>query len=200
MSGAGFSRVQRSRDSAEEALIPGTFAVMALLSISGPFFPPSLLRPEPRVDTRRCVIGAQTTESDCALIGAQWVVTTAGAVATARPVAGRLRVRIGDVEYVVEQLIYHPKWNGGTRYDVTLLKLAGPVPAFPIPPLPGEFPVNIERVARPALPERQWVSATIGPSPVWDDRTTTALAAKEPAILTRVRTFMDAWAGRYTND
>ena len=179
---------------------PGTFAVLAVLSISGPFFPPSLLHPAPRVDTRRCAVGAQATQSDCALIGAQWVLTTAGAVATARPIAGRLRVRIGDTEYAVEQLVYHPKWNGGVKYDVTLLKLTEPVPAFPVRPLPGEFPVNVERVAQHALPERQWVSATIGPSPVWDDRNTTALATKQPAILTRVRTLMDAWSGRTTND
>jgi hypothetical protein len=173
---------------------------MALLSINGPFFPPSLLHPTPPVDTRRCAIGAQATQSDCALIGAQWVVTTAGAVATARPAAGRLRVRIGDSEYVVEQLVYHPKWNGGAKYDVTLLKLTEPVPSFPLRPLPGEFPANVERVAQHALPERQWVSATIGPSPVWDDRATTALATKQPAILTRMRTLMDAWSGRSTND
>ena len=179
---------------------PGTFAVLAVLSVSGPFFPPSLLHPAPRVDTRRCAVGAQATQSDCALIGAQWVLTTAGAVATARPVAGRLRVRIGDDEYTVEQLIYHPKWNGGVKHDVTLLKLGQPVPAFPVRPLPGEFPVNVERIAQHALPDRQWVSATIGPSPVWDDPGTTALATKQPTILTRFRTLVDAWSGRSTND
>jgi hypothetical protein len=175
------------------------FAVGAVMAISGPFFPPSLLQPRPRTDTRRCAVGAQATQSDCALIGAQWVVTTAGAVAAARPWGGRLHVRIGDSEYAVEQLVYHPKWNGGVRYDVTLLKLAERVPAFPVRPLPGEFPANVERVARRAIPERQWVSATIGPS-LWDDGGTTAFATKQPAILTRVRALMDVWAGRSTND
>ena len=181
-------------------MTPGTYAVLAALSISGPFFPPSLLHPGPRVDTRRCAVSAETTQSDCALIGAQWVLTTAGAVATARPVAGRLRVRIGDTEYAVEQLVYHPKWNGGVNHDVTLLKLTEPVPAFPVRALPGEFPVNVERVAQHALPERLWVSATIGPSAVWDDGPPATLATKEPTILTRFRTLVDAWSGRSTND
>ena len=118
----------------------GSFAVAALMVISGPFFPPSLLQPGLRADTRRCAIGAQVTQSDCALIGAQWVVTTAGAVAAARPSGGHLHVRIGDTEYDVEQLVYHPKWDGGVRHDVTLLRLAERVPAFPLRPLPGEFP------------------------------------------------------------
>jgi hypothetical protein len=128
------------------------------------------------------------------------VVTTAGAVATARPSGGRLHVRIGDTEYAVEQLVYHPKWNGGLTYDVTLLKLTERVPAFPVRPMPGEFPVNVERVAQHAMPERQWVSATIGPSPVWDQRGPTAFATKQSAFLTRVRTLMDTWSGRSTND
>src|SRR6185295_1665306 len=98
---------------AEEALIPGAFVLGALLAFTGPFFPPSLLQPGPRADTRRCAVGSFATQSDCALIGAQWVVTTAGAVATARPTGGRLHVRIGDAEYAVEQLVYHPKWDGG---------------------------------------------------------------------------------------
>ena len=168
--------------------------------IGGPFFPPSLLQPGLRADTRRCAVGTQATQSDCALIGAQWVVTTAGVVAAARPTGGRLRVRIGDMEYAVEQLVYHPKWNGGVRHDVTLLRLAERVPAFPLRPLPGEFPTKVDCVARHAMSERQWVSATIGPSAVWDDRGTTALATKQPALLAKVRTFMDAWSGRSTND
>jgi len=171
-----------------------------MLAFGGPFFPPSLLAPGPRVDTRRCTIGAQATQSDCALIGAQWVVTTAGAVATALPTGGRLHVRIGDDQYAVEQLVYHPQWNGGVKYDVTLLKLMSRVPAFPVLPLPGEFPMNVERVAQHAMAQREWVAQTIGPSPVWDDQTTTALATKQPTILTRFRSFVDSWAGRATND
>ena len=178
----------------------GSFAVAALMVASGPFFPPSLLQPGLRADTRRCVVGAQVTESDCALIGAQWVVTTAGAVAAARPSGGHLHVRIGDTEYAVEHVVYHPKWDGGVLHDVTLLRLATRVPAFPLRPLPGEFPTKVECITRHAMSERQWVSATIGPSPVWDDRRTTAFATKQPAILTKVRTLMDAWAGRSTND
>jgi len=192
--------VHPSRDSAEDGVSTGSFAVAALMVASGPFFPPSLLQPGLRADTRRCAVGAQVTESDCALIGAQWVVTTAGAVAAAHPTGGRLHVRIGDTDYAVEQLVYHPKWDGGVVHDVTLLRLATRVPAFPLRPLPGEFPTKIECVARHAMSERQWVSATIGPSPVWDDRRTTAFATKQPAILTKVRTLMDAWAGRSTND
>jgi len=180
-------------------LSPGALAVGALIVISGPFFPPSLLQPGPRADTRRCAVGAQAAQSDCALIGAQWVVTTAGAVAAAPPSGGRLRVRIGDAEYEVEQLVYHPKWTGGLRYDVTLLKLTERVPAFPLLPMPGEFPVNVERVAQHAMPEREWVSATIGPSPLWDDRGT-AVPMKQSGILTRVRTLMGALSGRSTND
>jgi len=183
----------------EADLTLGAFVFGALLAFNGPFFPPSLLEPG-RVDTRRCVVGPQATQSDCALIGAQWVVTTAGAVATARPSAGRLHVRIGDAEYGVEQLVYHPKWNGGVKSYVTLLKLASRVPAFPVLPLPGEFATNVERVAQHAMPEREWVAATIGPSPTWDDRSATALVSKEPSILTKVRSLMDSWAGRTTND
>ena len=134
------------------------------------------------------------------MVELEFTVTSAGAVATARAVEGRLHVRIGDDTFTVEQLVYHPKWNGGIKYDVTLLRLTEPVPAFPVRPLPGEFPVNVERVAQHALPERQWVSATIGPSPVWDDRNTTELATKEPGILTRFRSLVDTWSGRSTND
>lgn len=179
---------------------PGAFVLGALLTFNGPFFPPSLVQPGPRADTRRCAVGARATQSDCALIGAQWVVTTAGAVATAKPSAGRLHVRIGDDDYAVEQLVYHPKWNGGVRYDVTLLKLTSRVPAFPILPLPGEFPMNVERVAQHAMSQRDWVAQMIGPSPLWDDHATTALATKPPTILTRVRSLMDSWSGRTTND
>ena len=178
----------------------GSFAVASLLALSGPFFPPSLLQPGLRADTRRCAVGPQATQSDCALIAAQWVVTTAGAVAVARPTGGHLHVRIGDTEYAVEQLVYHPKWDGGVRHDVTLLKLVERVPAFPVRPLPGEFPTKVECVARHAMSERRWVSETIGPSPVWDDRGTTAFATKQSAFLTKVRTLMDAWSGRSTND
>ena len=178
----------------------GSFVAASLMVISGPFFPPSLLQPGLRADTRRCAIGAQATQSDCALIGAQWVVTTASAVAAARPSGGHLHVRIGDTEYSVEQLVHHPKWDGGVRHDVTLLRLTERVPAFPLRPLPGEFPTKVECVARHAMSERQWVSATIGPSPVWDQIATTAFATKQPAFLTKVRTLMDAWSGRSTND
>lgn len=181
-------------------MISGTFALAALLTFTGPFFPPSLLHPGLRADTRRCAIGARTTQSDCALIDAQWVVTTAGAVANARAVNGRLHVRIGDDEYTVDQLVYHPKWDGGIKYDVTLLKLTERVPAFPMVPLPGEFPMNIERVTQHALGQRAWVAQTIGSSSLWDDRNTTALATKGSTLLTTVRSLMDAWAGRTIND
>ena len=181
-------------------MTPGSFVWAAVLALNGPFFPASLVHPQPRADTRRCAIGANTGHSDCALIGAEWVVTTAATVATARPVAGRLRVRIGDGEYGVEQLIYHPKWNGGAKYDVTLLKLTERVPSFPLLPPPGEFPANIERVAQRALPHRDWVVQTIGPSPLWDDREAPTLASRQARLLTRVRSLMDHWAGRTSND
>lgn len=187
------------RDSVEEVVNPGSFVLAAVLAFNGPFFPASLLQSVPRADGRRCSIGAQATQSDCALIGAQWVVTTAGAVATARPVAGRLHVRIGDDCYTVEQLVYHPKWNGGVKYDVTLLKLTEHVRAFPLLPPPGEFPVSGARVAQHALAQREWVAQTIGPSPLWDDPGT-ALVSKQSALVTRVRSLMDVWAGRSTND
>lgn len=178
----------------------GGYAFRALLVVGGPFFPPSLIQPVPHVDTRRCTLGAHPVQSDCALIGSQWVVTTAGTVATARPVAGRLHVRIGDDDFAVEQLIYHPKWNGGVKHDVTLLKLSNRVPAFPLLPLPGEFPVHVQRIARHAMSERQWVAQTIGPSPLWTDPTTPALATKPPTILTRMRSLVDGWVGRASND
>ena len=177
----------------------GLLVFGALLAFSGPFFPPSLVQPGPRTDTRRCAIGAQATQSDCALIASQWVVTTAAAVATAHRIDGRLRVRIGDDEFAVDQLVFHPKWNGGVTHDVTLLKLVERVPSFPLLPLPGEFPVHVERVAQHAMSEREWVTATIGPS-VWDDRGAAALATKQPTILTRVRSLMDVWSGRASND
>ena len=179
---------------------PGSFVLAAALAINGPFFPRSLVQPPPRADTRRCAIGAQTTQSDCALIGAQWVVTSAGAVAAARPAAGRLRVRIGDDTYTVDRLVYHPKWNGGSKYDLTLVRLTEPVQAFPMLPPPGEFPANIERIVQHAVPHRDWVVETIGPSPLWVERTATALAAKHSPLMTRVRSLMDVWAGRVTND
>jgi len=180
-------------------LTPGVFVLAAALSLDGPFFPVSLLQPQPRADTRRCAIASHAAQSDCALIGAQWVVTTAASVAAARPVGGRLHVRIGDDDYVVDQLVYHPKWNGGVKYDVTLLKLTERVPAFPLLPPPGEFPANVERVAQRALAHRDWVSQNIGPSPMWDDRDATAMVSRTP-LLTRVRLLMDVWTGRATND
>lgn len=176
---------------------PGSFVLAALLSFEGPFFPTSLIAHGARADTRRCVVAAQAAQSDCALIGAQWVVTTAGAVASARPVAGRLHVRVGDTEFAVEQLVYHPKWNGGPKFDVTLLKLVDRVPSFPLRPPPGEYPVHIERVTQHALPHREWVAQTIGPSPVWDARDP---APRESALLSRVRLIMDGLAGRSSND
>jgi hypothetical protein len=181
-------------------VIPGSFVLVALLASNGPFFPTSIVPAVPHADTRRCTVGSQATLSDCALVGSQWVVTTASAVATARPSGGRIHVRIADTDHTVEQIVYHPKWNGGLKYDVTLLKLVDRVPLFPMLPPPGEFPVNVERVAQRALVHREWVSQTIGPSPVWDDKDKSMLAAKESALLTRVRSLMDAWAGRTSND
>jgi hypothetical protein len=174
--------------------------IAAVLALNGPFFPVSLVHPTPRADTRRCSIGANAAQSDCALIGADWVVTTAATVAAARPVRGRLHVKIGDGDYGVEQLIYHPKWNGGQKYDITLIKLTSRVASFPLLPPPGEFPANVERVAQRALPHREWVVQTIGPSPLWDDRDGAALAAKQSPLLARVRSMVDAWAGRTSND
>ena len=180
---------------------PGSFVLSVTLAFNGPFFPASLVQPSPRADTRRCAIGAQTTQSDCALIGAEWVVTSAGAVATARPVGGRLHVRIGGDTFTVDQLVYHPKWNGGTKYDVTLLRLAERVPAFPMLPPPGEFPANVDRIVQRAVPHREWVAETIGPSPLWDDHRATALVSKQtPPLMTRVRSFFDGWSGRVSND
>ena len=179
---------------------PGSFVLAVTLAFNGPFFPASLVQPPPRADTRRCAIGAQATQSDCALIGAQWVVTSAGAVATARPVGGRLHVRIGDDSYTVDQLVYHPKWNGGMKYDVTLLRLTERVPSFPILPPPGEFPANVDRIVQRAVPHREWVAENIGPSPLWDDRSATALVSKQSPIMTRVRSLMDVWSGRTSND
>ena len=181
-------------------MIPGSLVIAAVLALNGPFFPASLVQPQPRADTRRCSIGASAAHSDCALIGADWVVTTAATVASARPVAGRLQVRIGDNDYGVDQLIYHPKWNGGAKYDVTLVKLTGRVPSFPLLPPPGEFPANVERVAQRALPHREWVVQTIGSSPLWDYRVTPVFAVKEAPLLSRVRSIMDALAGRTSND
>lgn len=181
-------------------MTPGSLVIAAVLALNGPFFPASLVQPQPRADTRRCSIGANATQSDCALISADWVVTTAATVASARPVGGRLRVRIGDGDYGVEHLIYHPKWNGGLKYDVTLVKLTSRVPSFPVLPPPGEFPANVERVAQRALPHREWVVQTIGPSPLWEFRDAPTLAAKQAPLVTRVRSIMDAWAGRTSND
>ena len=187
-------------DITEDSLRSGVFALSVVLGLSGPFFPPSFIHPAARADVRRCTIAARATQSDCALIAAQWVVTTAGTVASARSVAGSLRVRIGDDQYAVEELFYHPKWNGGARYDVTLVKLSARVPGFPVAAPPGEFPVTVERIAQYAVRERDWVAQIIGPSPLWGDHDATKLATKEPSILTKVRSLMDAWSGRSTND
>jgi hypothetical protein len=179
-------------------LHPASFVLAALMTFDGPFFPASLVPSAPRADTRRCFVGAQTAHSDCALVGAQWVVTRAGAVASARPVGGKLRVRIGNEDFTVEQLVYHPKWNGGIKHDVTLLKLTERVPAFPLLPPPGEFPVHVERIVQHALPQRAWIAETIGPSPVWDARSTAE--PRQSALLNRVRSFVDVWSGRTSND
>jgi hypothetical protein len=181
-------------------LIPGSFVFATVLSLNGPFFPASLVQPVPRADTRRCEIGAEATQSDCALIGAQWVVTSASAIASARPVDGRLHVKIGDADYIVDQLVYHPRWNGGVKYDVTLVKLTDRVQSFPMLPPPGEFPANVNRIVQRAAPHREWVAQTIGPSPLWDGRATAALGAKQSPLVTRVRSLMDSWAGRTSND
>ena len=178
----------------------GSLTLAAIVAFSGPFFPPSLLHSAPRADTRRCSVGVQATESDCALIAAQWVVTTAGAVANAHTVGGRMRVKIGDDQYVVEQLVYHPKWKGGAEYDVTLLKLSERVCSFPLLPPPGEFPVAAERIAEHAIAQRVWVAQTIGPSPLWDTPDATTLVAKPSGLMTRVRSLIDVWAGRTSND
>jgi len=179
---------------------PGSLALAAVVAFSGPFFPPSLLHSTPRADTRRCSIGAQATESDCALIGAQWVVTTAGAVANAHTVGGQMRIKIGDDQYVVAQIVYHPKWNGGVKYDVTLLRLTEQVRSFPLLPPPGEFPIAAERIAQRALGQREWVAQTIGPSPLWDRSNAATVVARQSTFVTRVRSLMDVWAGRASND
>ncbi|HUQ79775.1 MAG TPA: trypsin-like serine protease [Gemmatimonadaceae bacterium] len=184
----------------EALLSPGSFVLATVLSLNGPFFPASLVQPAPRADTRRCEIGAHATQSDCALIGAQWVVTSAGAVAAARATDGRLHVKIGDADYTVDQLVYHPKWNGGVKNDVMLIKLTDRVPSFPMLPPPGEFPANVNRIVERAAPHHDWVAQTIGPSPLWDGRATAALSAKQSPLVTRVRSLMDSWAGRTSND
>ena len=174
-------------------------AIGALLAAVGPFFPPALRHAPVRADTRRCALAPHAAQSDCALIGAQWVLTTAGTVARAQPIAGRLQVRIGDDAYAVEQLVYHPKWHGNAAHDITLLKLSNRVPSFPVLPLPGEFPVNVERIAERAVAERAWIAQIIGPSPLWDDRTM-AFVSKHTPILTRMRSLVDSWTGRTSND
>jgi hypothetical protein len=194
------ARRSSSFDSAEEAVTLGSFAVATVLAFNGPFFPPSLIQSLQLADTRRCSIGGQAPQSDCALIGAQWIVTTASVVAAAHPVGGRLHVKIGDDQYVVEQIVYHPKWNGGAKYDMTLVKLAESVRAFPLLPPPGEFPVSAERIAQHAFSQREWVAQTIGPSPLWDASGTTTLAAKPSPLMARVRSLVDSWAGRTQND
>jgi hypothetical protein len=175
-------------------------AIGALLTVVGPYFPPALGHVPARADSRRCMLGPQTEQSDCALVGAQWVLTSARTVATARPVRGHLHVRIGAEEYAVDQVVFQPHSNGGANHDVTLLKLVNRVPSFPVLPLPGEFPVSVEQIAQRALSERAWIVATIGPSPLWDDRSATTLASKPPTILTRVRSLVATWTGRTSND
>lgn len=182
-------------------MAPGSVVLAAVVWLNGPFFPASLVQPAPRADTRRCEVATQATQSDCALIGAQWVVTSASAVAAARPVEGRLHVRIGDADYIVDQLVYHPKWNGGVKFDVTLLKLTQRVASFPMLPPPGEFPANVERIVQRAEPHREWVAETIGPSPLWDGKATAAVdVSKQSPIVARVRSIMDAFAGKTSND
>jgi hypothetical protein len=172
----------------------------AALTVDGPFFPASSAPAALRADSRRCSLTVPAAESDCALIAPQWVVSTAGAVAAARPTGGRLHVRVGDDEFAVEQLVYHPKWHGGTRNDVTLLRLATPVPAFPMASPPGEVAANVERVARRALEHRAWVVQTIGPSTLWDERACTMRTPRRPALFARVRSLVDGWTGRTSND
>lgn len=180
-------------------MIPGSYVLASLLALNGPFFPASLIVPRPRADTRRCVISGSASQSDCALIGPQWVVTTAAAIASAPPVDGRIRVHIGDEDFLVEQLIYHPKWHGGAKYDVTLVKLADTVPAFPVLPPPGEFPIHVERVVQHALPYREWIAQTTGPSSLWHARGAATVATKPSAFLTRVRSIV-GWMGGASND
>lgn len=180
-------------------MISGSYVLASLLALNGPFFPASLIVRQPQADTRRCVIGASTPQSDCALIGSQWVVTTAAAVAAARPLDGRIRVRIGDEEFAVDQLIYHPKWHGGVKYDVTLVRLADRVPGFPMLPPPGEFAIHVERVVQHALPQRDWVAQTTGPASLWNASTTISSASKQSAFLTRVRSIV-GWMGGSSND
>lgn len=179
---------------------PGPFVLAALMTLAGPFFPPSLILSAPRADSRRCALGAVAGESNCALIGPQWVATTAGIVAGTRLVAGRLRVRVGDEEFAVDQVVYHPRWTGGTRFDITLLKLTERVPSFPVPSLPGDFPVNVARIAAHAFEHRDWVGRTIGPSPLWDERGEAHGVVKRSAFLTPVRALVEILAGRTSND
>jgi hypothetical protein len=67
-------------------------------------------------------------------------------------------------------------------------------------PPPGEFPANVERIVQRAVPYRGWVVETIGPSPLWDERDPTALVTKQSPLVARVRSLMDMWAGRVSND
>ena len=90
-----------------------SFVLAAVMALDGPYFPSARGLDTPRADVRRCTVAISTEASDCALIHEQWVVTRAGSVAAARTVNGAMRVRIGDDEFVVEQLVYHPEWKGG---------------------------------------------------------------------------------------
>jgi hypothetical protein len=67
-------------------------------------------------------------------------------------------------------------------------------------PPPGEFPANVNRIVQRAAPHHEWVAQTIGPSPLWDASATAALASKQSPLVTRVRSLMDAWSGRTSND
>lgn len=178
----------------------GTFVLTAAVALSGPFFPVSLVLPTPRADSRRCSISTEGAHSDCALIGPRWVATTAGAVAAAHPVGGKLRVRVGDDEFVADQIVYHPRWSGGAEFDVTLLKLNDRVPAFPVLPPPGEFPANVARIAQHAFAQRAWVSQTIGPSSLWDARGGPTRIARGSGLLTRVRLLIGTLAARTSNN
>lgn len=182
--------------SAEVTLILASLALVSVMASEGPFFPLTVPG-APRADVRRCAIGPPAPNSDCALIHEQWVVTTASAVAGGRPVNGHLRVRIGDGEYFVDHLVHHPKWSGGAKYDVTLMRLVEPVSSFPLLPAPGEFPLHSEAVIAHAARERAWVAHTIGGSPLWsDDRSCVVPGHRQAAFVVRVRALLDGLSGR----
>ena len=172
-----------------------SFVLAAVVGLDGPYFPAERILDQPRADVRRCTIGRSATTSDCALIHERWVVTRAGSVAAARTVNGTIRVRIGDDEFAVEQLVYHPEWKGGARHDVTLLKLTERVRAFPLLPPPGEFPRHHEHIVANAFPERGWVAQVTGGSPLWHDGHACPFsgATRAATILGRVRELIDGF-------